>query len=68
MFYGTLRGVGSTGAAVWRRLASFAAACFFEGQSPFLQKIAKFRDNIEVLEVGPKSAPLKTFRLITGRL
>ena len=30
------------------------------GAVDFLQKAAKFLENIEVPEVGPKSAPLKT--------
>ena len=61
MFHNTLRGVGSTGAAVWRRLASFDVASKFEGGAvDFLQKAAKFLENIEVLDVGPKSASLNT--------
>ena len=34
----------------------------------FLQKAAKILENIEVLEVVPKSPPRKTPRLITSRL
>ena len=38
---------------VWRGL-------ILRGAIAFLQKTAKFPENIEVLEVVPKSAPLKT--------
>ena len=52
-----LGGVGTPGAAVWRRLASLD---FSMGQSHFGRGAAKFIENIEVLEVVPKWAPLKT--------
>ena len=39
--------------AVWR-------GSILRGAVDFLQKAAKFLENIEVLEVGPKSASLKT--------
>ena len=60
MFYGTLRGVGSTGAAVWRRLAPFDVIQFFEWAVAFLVGMAKFLENVGVLVVGPKSVSLKT--------
>ena len=60
MFYGILRGVGSIGAAVWRRLASFGAVGKTRRAVDFLEKAGKFLENIEVLDVGPKSASLNT--------
>ena len=49
---------------VCRRLAPLV----FRGAVPFLPTSGKFLEHIEVLGVGPKSAPLKTSRLITSRL
>ena len=63
MFYGILRGVGSTGAAVWRRLASFDVVrrgSNLRGAVDFLPKAGKFLENIEVPVVGRKSASLNT--------
>ena len=61
-------GVGRTSAAIrrlfdviWRRLIS-------RGAVALLQEKAKFIEKIEVIEVVPKWAPLKTSRLITSRL
>ena len=46
----------------------WACLVFCEGQSLFLRNEMVSFENIEVLEVGPKSALLKTSRLITSRL
>ena len=55
-------GVGSVGQAppfgVARRcLAPFDALCFFRGAVPFLPGSGKFYENLDFIEVGPKSAP-----------
>ena len=59
-----LEGVGRTGAAVWRLFGvvwrDLTSLDFSRGAVAFLQEKAKFIENIEVLEVVPKWAPLKT--------
>ena len=50
------RGGGRTGAAVWRAWRRL----FLRSAFGFLEKPATFLEDIEVLEVGPKSASLKT--------
>ena len=58
-----LEGVGRRGAAVWRDLAPFDVIwrrLISRGAIAFLQESVKFLENIEVLEVVPKSPPLKT--------
>ena len=67
-FYCTSMGVGSRGAAVWRALMPFDAACFwFNGAVQLLPNSGHFFGHIEVLEVGPKSAPQTRFVLFTLR-